>query len=126
MGINALLRGDEISELNNFYKTVRALIRFIIVENLNIIPLRDKDVIEICRIQNLGEVCNLFEFISNSRKNRERIGLHIIEQISKILSDTLKINFPELFNFYDKRVMSIDYKNGRFYIKYLDGKEESL
>lgn len=126
LGVNAILRNDEISELNNFYRAVRALIRFISVERSGIIPLRDKDIINYCKVQGLKDICELFELISNSRKNRLKLSNYVISKVTERLSEILKINFPNLSVINNKNIVGISYRNERFYVKYLDGKEEPL
>jgi hypothetical protein len=92
MSIEGYKRGDEVSALNNAYKSFRSLIQWkkcLVSDN---IPLSRADLEESCR--ELGLECDVFEDLLRLRDTKTPITIWSINKLYNVLKKYVELPFP--------------------------------
>jgi isoleucyl-tRNA synthetase len=95
LSMQGMLRNDEISSLENSYKSIRNLVRWLSCINKKKIPLRNSEILNEAKEID-EELLQIFKDLVHMRKNKIKITLYQINIISELLSKYTKIEFPKI------------------------------
>ncbi len=102
LALTSFFTNDNLMALNHSYHALRSAIRFKALEKGYGMPISDKQVIEICTILGLRDICWTYQALIEYRKQKTKLKIWQLDIICKAIEYLLREKIPSASSVYVK------------------------
>ncbi len=96
LAVEGYLQRDRVKLVRNAYHSLRYTITYYTAKSLSTVPLRDKDVVDLCIRIAPSNLCRFFSDVRAMRISKQELRLAEVETLLHLVTTSLKITLPPI------------------------------